>query len=335
MQQIDTTEHRRDFGNRLRVSVHSRPGEGSTLAADVLHGMTSSPKRVPPKHFYDARGSELFDRICDTPEYYPTRTELGLLESAAREIIETVRPTHLIELGSGAARKTRALLDAVEAARLDTVYVPFDVSESMLVKSARELLQSYDWLRVQGVVGDYEHHLREIPTGERHLFVFLGGTIGNFGPERAVEFLQRVRDAMVPGDRLLLGTDLVKSHAVLNAAYNDEAGVTAEFNKNVLLVMNRELDADFDPDLFEHVAFFDPDKSQIEMHLRARRAHSATIGQLGLGVELAAGEMIHTEISRKFTYDSLRRMLEDAGLELLDWYVPDNQYFALSLSRPR
>ncbi len=326
-------EQRQEPHGRMTVDVHVRPGEGTTLADDVRAGLTRIPKALPPKHFYDDEGSKLFDAICDTPEYYPTRTEQALLEGIAEGLLEEMRPTEIVELGSGASRKTRALLDA--AARLDLRprYVPFDVSGEMLRRSSLQLLASYPWLRVHGVVGDYERHLDRIPSGDRRLIVFLGGTIGNFTDGEAQRFLSRIASTMGPEDRFLLGTDLVKDRAILHAAYNDAAGLTAAFNKNVLQVLNRELDARFDLARFEHLAFFDEERQQIEMHLRALGGMQVEIGRLGLTVPFADGETIHTEISRKFTRDGVARLFARSGLETCGWHVPENEWFAISVAR--
>jgi L-histidine Nalpha-methyltransferase len=317
----------------MTVDVHVRPGAGSTLAEDVRAGLGRIPKSLPAKHFYDEAGSELFDAICDTPEYYQTRTEQALLEAIADELLGEMRPTDIVELGSGASRKTRALLDAAGRLKLGCRYVPFDVSGEMLRRSALQLLATYPWLRVHGVVGDYDHHLDRIPAGERRLIVFLGGTIGNFADGEAQRFLGRIAATMGPEDRLLLGTDLVKDRAALHAAYNDAAGITAAFNKNVLRVINRELDGRFDLDRFEHVAFFHEASRQIEMHLRALGSMQVEIGKLGLTVPFADGETIHTEISRKFTRDSVAELYARSGLEMSGWHVPANEWFAISVAR--
>ncbi len=303
----------------------------STLAEDVLSGLTSIPKSVPPKYFYDERGSLLFDAICDTPEYYPTRTEQGLLEQVVGEVVRVERPTDLIELGSGAARKTRTILDAMGAGR----YVPIDISEEILVSSANALLADYPWLRVHGVVTDYDRPLgRLLPGGARRMFAFLGSTLGNFDYPSSVAFLARIRSAMRPDDSFLLGIDLVKSHAVLHDAYNDAAGITAEFNLNVLHVMNRALGASFDVDAFEHVAYYRSDLEQIEMHLESRRSQVVEFRALNLRVAFAAGERLRTEISRKYTRDSAERIATAAGLRIRSWFAPKNQYFALVLLEP-
>jgi L-histidine Nalpha-methyltransferase len=324
-----------DSAPRVRVRAFLKPGEGSTLAADVRRGLAAPQKTLPPKHFYDATGSRLFEQICETPEYYPTRTELGLLEQLSDVWMPGLQPTDLIELGSGGPRKIRILLRAAERAALRVRYVPFDVSEAILVDSARHLTREHAWLEVHGIVGDYERHLHHLPAGKRRLLMFLGGTIGNFEHAEAVHFLSHLAAHMGPEDRLLLGTDLVKPTAILEAAYNDAAGVTAAFNKNVLAVINRELGGDFHADDFDHVAFFAEESRQIEMHLRARVDQHVTIAALGLSVPFAAGETLRTEISRKFTETSVLELLEAAGLERVGWYTPPSGYFGLSLSRKR
>lgn len=303
---------------RFRIAVLGRPT--SALAGDVLHGLRATPKRLPPKYFYDDRGSELFERICETDEYYQTRAELALLERAAPMLLAEAAPADLIELGSGGPRKARVLLRAAEQLGAHPRYIPFDVSEGALRKSAEVLLREFPWLEVHGTLGDYDHHLHALPRGRRRLFAFLGGTIGNFEADAARSFLSTVRRAMSPGDHLLLGTDLVKDAEVLHRAYNDAAGYTEAFNKNVLTVINRELGASFDPDAFRHVAFFDAERRQIEMHLEALRALSVRIEALDLDVHFEAGERLRTEISRKFDRAAVTQMLADAGLSLRAWY---------------
>ena len=317
---------------RLTVDVHLDPGEGSSLQKDALRGLSAPYKNIPSKYFYDARGSELFAQICDLPEYYPTRTEHALLRSVADRIVALTAPTDLVELGSGDARKTRALLDAVDANGRDTRYVPIDVGEDMLRNTAASLLKDYPWLAVHGIVGDYERHLGKIPAGKRKLFLFLGSTIGNLNPSYTRVFLRNLASQIGPDDYFLLGTDLVKPRAVLEAAYNDSAGVTAAFNLNMLNVLNRELDADFDLDDFEHVAFWKARASRVEIQLRALRALTVRVGQLGRSFDFAQGESMQTEISRKYTEASVAKMLEAAGLKLLHWFPSENDYFALSLS---
>jgi L-histidine N-alpha-methyltransferase len=318
---------------RLTIEFHAGHDSLDNLAHDVRVGLTQEPKRLPPKYFYDQLGSQLFDQICDTPEYYQTRTEHALLATIADELVARPGPTHLVELGSGAARKTRVLLDAIERSGQRCVYVPFDVSETMLVQSSEQLLVDYPWLRVHALVADYDSHLECLPAGQRHLVLFLGSTIGNFEPDQTVRLLKHVAAHLGEGDRFLLGVDLVKDRAALERAYNDAQGITADFNKNVLRVINRELDARFDLRRFRHVAFFNESQSQIEMHLEATVGHRVFIQRLGMEVTFAAGERILTEISRKFSRDSTEEMLDAAGLELMRWFVPESSHFALALAR--
>lgn len=318
--------------DRFSIEIHYDPTERLSLPEDALRGLSARQKYIPSKYFYDERGSALFAEICDLPEYYPTRTEHALLERIAPEVIGETRPADLVELGSGDARKTRSLLDVVGNNGRATRYVPFDVSESMLRESADSLLEEYPWLRIHGVVGDYERHLGEIPDARRKLVLFLGSTIGNFDNDRTREFLRDLSLRMRPGDHLLLGTDLVKPRAVLEAAYNDSAGVTAEFNLNVLNVLNRELGADFDLAAFEHIAFWRARASRIEMHLRAKRAQTVRVTKLGRVFEFKRGETLLTEISRKFTRKSVSQILGSAGLRLVRWFPSPDDNFALSLS---
>jgi L-histidine N-alpha-methyltransferase len=318
----------------VRIDSHLDGGQERSLADDVLDGLTRPFKELPPKHFYDARGAELFDRICELPEYYPTRAERAILESSAQEIAQLTQAVELVELGSGTAAKTRVLLDALHAAGTLRRYIPVDVTESMVRACAAELTAEYPGLRVHGVIGDFERHLEHVPAaaGPR-IVAFLGGTIGNFPPGSRRRFLREIARLMSPGDHLLLGTDLVKDPAVLEAAYDDSEGVTAEFNRNVLRVLNRELRADFDPEDFDHVALFDREHEWIEMRLRARRAHTTLVRDLDLPVHFAAGEELRTEISAKFTRERVQRDLAAAGLELAHWRTDGDGLFALSLSR--
>ncbi|HEX8122936.1 MAG TPA: L-histidine N(alpha)-methyltransferase [Solirubrobacteraceae bacterium] len=319
------------------LTVDSRLSAGTerTLAEDVLDGLTRAFKELPPKHFYDAYGSELFERICELPEYYPTRTERSILESQAAAIAEATGAAEVVELGAGYATKTRVLLDALRDAGTLARYVPVDVSETTVRACAEELVGEYPGLAVHGLVGDFERHLVHLPEapGPR-LIVFLGGTIGNFLPGARRRFLRDLRARMGAGDHLLLGTDLVKDPGIIEAAYDDGAGVTAEFNRNVLRVVNRELDADFDLAAFEHVAFFDPDHEWIEMRLRARSRQTVRIDALDLTVRFVRGEELRTEISAKFTAERLERDLRASGLELSGWYSDPEDLFAVTLSRP-
>ena len=318
------------------IESHLDGTQERSLAEDVLDGLTRPFKELPPKHFYDARGAELFDRICELPEYYPTRAERAILEQRSVELAALTGAVELVELGSGTAAKTRVLLDALQAAGTLARYIPVDVTEAMVRDCARSLTSEYPGLRVHGVIGDFERHLDRVPAAEGpRIVAFLGGTIGNFPPGSRRRFLRQIARLLGPDDHLLMGTDLVKDPGVLEAAYDDAAGVTAEFNRNVLRVLNRELDADFDPDDFEHVALFDREHEWIEMRLRARRAHTTLVRDLDLRVRFERGEELRTEISAKFTEERLRGDLSAAGLELSHWLTDPDGLFALSLSRPR
>ena len=313
---------------QIEIEVHLP--EGGTLAGlaeDVREGLSCPFKELPPKYFYDERGSELFERITELPEYYPTRCEREILDARAN-------PTTLIELGSGSAAKTRCLLDAMRVAGTLETYVPVDISEEITRRVADELVAEYEGIRVHGVVCDYETHLERVPREEGALIAFLGGTIGNFRPGPRRSFLARIATLMYPGDRFLLGTDLVKDPAVLEAAYNDSAGVTAKFNKNVLSVLNRELDADFDPEQFEHVAFFDPDNEWIDIRLRSLTEQFIDLKALDMRSHFARNEEMRTEISTKFTRDRLEASYADAGLELVEWWTDPDDLYALSLAQP-
>jgi L-histidine N-alpha-methyltransferase len=307
---------------------------GTSLADDVLDGLTRPFKELPPKHFYDAVGADLFDQICDLPEYYPTRAEREILERRSDEIARLTQAVELVELGSGTAAKTRVLLDALRDAGTLRRYVPFDVTEGMVRDVAEALTEEYPGLEVHGIVGDFERHLEHVPpaVGPR-IVAFLGGTIGNFTPGSRRGFLRSMADLLGDGDHLLLGTDLVKDPAVLEAAYDDSAGITAEFNRNLLRVLNRELDADFDPDAFDHVAFFDREHEWIEMRLRAQRRMVVPIRALDIEVTFEAREEMRTEISAKFTREHLQRDLEAAGLVLVELLTDPQERFALTLAR--
>jgi L-histidine N-alpha-methyltransferase len=323
-----------------RVVIESFLGDGEhrTLADDVLDGLTRPFKELPPKHFYDAHGAQLFDRICELPEYYPTRCERAILEARAAEIVERTGAAELVELGSGTAAKTRLVLRAMHDAGTLERYVPIDVTESMVRDSAAALVEEFDGLRVHGIVGDFERHLDRVPPpadGRPRLVAFLGGTIGNFTPGSRRRFLRSLSALLGPDDHLLIGTDLVKDPRILEAAYDDSAGVTAAFNRNVLTVLNRELDADFAVDAYDHVAFFDRDREWIEMRLRAQRPQRVTVGKLGLRLSFAAGEELRTEISAKFTPERISGDLAAAGMERVESLTDEDGLFALNLARLR
>jgi L-histidine N-alpha-methyltransferase len=323
--------------DRVTVRSYLEAEAGSALADDVLDGLTRPFKELPPKHFYDAVGADLFDQICDLPEYYPTRAEREILQLRSAEIAALTGAAELVELGSGTAAKTRVLLDALQQAETLKRYVPFDVTEGMVRDVATALADEYPGLEIQGIVGDFERHLEHVPDpvpGEPRIVAFLGGTIGNFTPGSRRGFLRSMGQLLGDADHLLLGTDLVKDPAVLEAAYDDSAGVTAAFNRNVLRVLNRELDADFEPEAFDHVAFFDREHEWIEMRLRAQRRMVVPIRALGMEVAFEAREEVRTEISAKFTRERLEADLGAAGLELVAVLTDPQERFALSLSRP-
>ena len=312
------------------IDSHLIGGALDSLAADVRHGLGLPLKEIPPKYFYDARGSELFEQITTQPEYYPTRSERALLNRHAPDIVELTSAEQLVELGSGTASKTRALLYAMAGRGRLRSYVPFDCSETVVRECVELLEEQFPGIALHGVVGDFESHLEMIPPGRDRLTAFLGGTIGNFYPLERSMLLERL---VTVGEWFLLGTDLVKDVATIEAAYNDDAGVTAEFNRNVLHVLNRELGADFDPDAFEHVAFFDTENEWMEMRLRAQADQSVTIPGAGLELDIAAGEEIRTEISAKFTLERIERELGEAGFRLERFFT--DGIFGLSLARHR
>jgi len=318
----------------LRVDVHLAPDAlARALADDVGRGLRATPKELPPKWFYDDRGSALFDEITRLPEYYPTRAERSILDARAPEIAARSGADTLVELGSGTSEKTRLLLDALAEAGTLTRFVPFDVSEQTLRDAAAAIARDYG-IGVHAVVGDFERHLARIPTGGTRLVAFLGGTIGNLAPPARARFLAAVAESLTPGDAFLLGTDLVKDVDRLEAAYDDAAGVTAEFNRNVLHVVNRALDADFVPESFEHVAVWNDVEEWIEMRLRSRDDQHVVVRALNLEVDFVAGEQMRTEISAKFRRERVEAELAAAGLELVGWWTDPPGDFALSLSRP-
>jgi L-histidine N-alpha-methyltransferase len=305
-----------------------------TLIEDARAGLLAPPRSIPPKYFYDARGARLFEQICATPEYYLTRTEDALLADHGAEIIECARPNQILEFGSGSAAKTRRLFDACARLGYGCAYAPLDVCEEMLLRAARDLRQEYPWLEVAPISGDYHAGLDHLPRcSGRRLAVFLGSSIGNFTPSGARVFLIEIRDCLRPGDYLLLGADRVKDTAVLHAAYNDAAGVTAEFNRNLLRVLNRGLQADFFPGAYAHEAVYNADKQRIEMYLRARQPQQVRLGLLRRIIHIGAGERLLTELSCKYTAAQLHGMLETCGFSVRRHFEPANRYFSLLLAR--
>ncbi len=322
------------------MSVHDAavlldPGElARQMSVDVRAGLTATPKTLPPKYFYDARGSELFDAITRLPEYYPTRTERGILEAHVGEIAQLTRAETLVELGSGTSEKTRLLLGALTDMGSLRRFVPFDVDPAVLKDASAAVAEEFPALDVEPVVGDFERHLVDLPRHPRRLVAFLGSTIGNLEPHQRARFLADARSTLTEGDAFLLGTDLVKSPERLVAAYDDAEGVTAEFDKNVLGVLNRELGADFDPDAFAHRALWDPEHEWIEMRLESTRRQRVTVGALDLTVDLDAGEQVRTEISAKFRRAGISAELAAAGFAPAAWWTDPAGDFALSLSTP-
>ncbi len=303
------------------------------LEADARAGLGATPRSLPPKYFYDARGSALFEEITRLPEYYLTRAETSILERIAGEMVESVRPREIVEIGAGSSRKTQLLLDALERTGGDR-FVPIDVSADALRAAGERLLARYPGLEFLGVVGDFERHLSLVPRSGSRLVCFLGSTIGNLEAAERVPFLRTVRAMLEDGDRFLLGVDLVKPHERLHAAYNDALGVTAEFNKNVLAVLNRELGGDLPLEAFAHRAFYDPALERIEMRLVALEPVRARLGRLDLDLRFDRGEELHTEISCKFRRETVVEAFGGAGLELERWITDEPGDFALVLGRP-
>lgn len=303
-----------------------------SLRADARRGLTATPKWLPPRWFYDARGSELFEDITRLPEYYPTRAEREILAAHAADIAAATNAKTLIELGSGSSEKTRLLLSALRTHGSLGTFVPLDVSETALREAMAGIAVAYPALDVHGIVADFTRHLDHLPTGGTRLVAFLGGTIGNLLPEERAGFLAQLRTALEPGDWLLLGTDLVKDPDTLVAAYDDGAGVTAEFNRNVLRVLNRELGADFPVDAFEHVAYWDTEQEWIEMRLRATRPMTVRVPVLDLTVRFAQGEELRTEVSAKFRRSGVDCELAAAGFAPRYWWTDSRGRFAQSLA---
>ncbi len=319
---------------QITVEVHLDAGAAATMARDIRLGLSGRFKELAPKYFYDERGSQLFEQITELEEYYPTRTERAILEESSDAIIAAAgEPETLVELGSGSAAKTRHLLSAMRDAGCLGTYVPVDISEEITHETGEALVREYPGIEIHGLVCDFEHHLERIPVRDGgRLIAFLGGTIGNLYPDARREFLGRIAALLGPGDRLLLGTDLVKDRARLEAAYDDAEGVTAEFNKNVLSVLNRELGADFDLDCFEHVARYDVEEGRMDIRLRSLCEQRVRLDGLDLDVAFAAGEEMRTEISCKFTRDGLESIYRGAGLAPAGWFTDPAGDYALSLA---
>jgi len=315
------------------IEVHLGPGDlRAAMEADVRSGLTATPKSLPPVYFYDDRGSRLFDDITRLPEYYPTRAERAILEAHAKDMVESAGADVLVELGAGTCDKSRVLLDAMRSCGRLGTYQPLDVSDTTLWEAATALSEEYPGLAVRAVVGDFHHHMDELSSEGRRLIAFLGGTIGNFDPDQRAGFLAGLAAVMRPGDRFLLGTDLIKDRDTLVAAYDDAAGVTAEFNRNVLHVLNRELGADFVPERFAHVARYNEPEHRIEMWLRSEDACRVRVADLDLEVDFGAGEEMLTEISTKFSPRSLQAELGACGLEVVESWVSPGEEFLLTMA---
>lgn len=319
----------------VRLDIYRGEEWITSFANDVREGLTANPPWLHPKYFYDAAGSELFDRICLLPEYYPTRTEESILAARGADIVDRAGATALVELGSGSSLKTEHLLRPLLASMGEALYVPIDFSEVAVREASVRLITDHPGLRVHGVIGDFEKHLGGLPEADARLIAFLGGTIGNFTPEQMRFFLRRLELLMAPEDTLLIGMDLVKDKAELEAAYNDSAGVTAEFNKNVLASINRNLGGNFDLDAWEHVAFFDEQNGWIEMRLRAKRSQVVRVSAIDTTIDFVEGDEIRTEISRKFTREGFAADAEESGFAIREWYADERERFALALIAPR
>ncbi|HTZ30411.1 MAG TPA: L-histidine N(alpha)-methyltransferase [Streptosporangiaceae bacterium] len=319
----------------LENRVQAQPGRYlDALRADVRAGLTAAPKTLPPKYFYDARGSELFDEITRLPEYYLTRAETSILRRHSADIAALSRCESLVELGSGTSAKTRLLLRALLDGGTLREFVPFDVDPAVLTEASDALAAEFPGLAIAPFVGDFEHDIGSIPARGRRAIAFIGSTIGNLEPEVRARFLAQVGAALRPGDTFLLGTDLVKDTGRLLRAYDDAARVTAAFNRNILLVVNRELDADFDVDEFRHVALWDAQNEWIEMRLRSERAQHVTISDLDLVVPFAAGEELRTEISAKFRRERIEAELAAAGMRMVRFWTDRDGDFGLTLAEP-
>jgi L-histidine N-alpha-methyltransferase len=300
---------------------------------DVIEGLTKTPKSLPSKYFYDQQGSQLFEEICQLPEYYPTRTEAAILQEYAPEIVAYTGACELIELGSGSSTKTRLLLDAYYQQQKSSKYVPIDVSETILQASAIELQKEYPNLPIKGLIGTYEQALAycQNPSYNTRMIFFLGSSIGNFSATECDKFLEKIATVLKPGDYFLLGIDLQKPSAILEAAYNDAQGVTAAFNLNMLSHLNWRFQADFNLDLFSHKAIYNQDQSQIEMYLICQKTHPVHLKKLGLTVNFQASESILTEISRKFNLETMQKDLESKGLKPLKVFTDSGNLFGLIL----
>jgi L-histidine N-alpha-methyltransferase len=316
----------------ITIEIHSvGRRDREELITEVRAGLARRPKELHPRWFYDERGSQLFEEITQLPEYYLTRTEVEILEQYAPEIVAATLPGTIAELGAGSSTKTRILMDAAWRAGILSRFVPFDVSAEIVERAARELIDAFPGLTVHAVIGSFDTHMDRIPRFGRQLIAFLGSTIGNFDDQEQARFLSTVRRLLHPGDAFLLGVDLVKDPGELTAAYNDAAGLTAEFNRNMLAVLNHELEADFELRAFEHAAVYNAAQTRIEMYLRSTHDQWVRIPGAGLRIHFDDGERLRTEISVKFTRPMVEAALARAGMRVTGWYTDSRARFALVL----
>ena len=321
--------------SRLEIEIRSSADTRERDLEQLRASLQEDPPWIPAKFFYDARGSELFEAITVLPEYYQTRTEELLLRRVAKDVVTRSGATELLELGSGAATKTRTLLEAMSRSGLLRRYVPIDVDPAVTKRVATELLAEYPTLEIHAIITDILAPLEALPAGHHRLVIFLGGTIGNLNDSACERFLDGLGEVMSPGDHFLLGVDRIKPKARLEAAYNDSAGVTAQFNLNILEVINRFANADFDRNAFEHIALYNEEKHRIEMWLQARRAVEVRLSDLDLTLSFAPGQAILTEISTKYDESLIRAKLDHAGFDLEDWHTDDDELFGLAFARRR
>ena len=314
------------------IDVHLDGQDPNALYSEMRRALTSTPRSLPTKYLYDDRGSELFEQICELPEYYQTRTESKLLSACADQLVAMSGAEELVELGSGAATKTRVLLDAMARAKQLRFYVPFDVSEGIVRRVARELVKEYESLKIHGVVGDFLAHLEHIPEGGRRLVIFLGGTIGNLGREAALSFLSSIQKEMASGDFFLLGVQLETDIHRLEMAYNDAQGVTAQFNKNILHVMQKLVGATLNPETFQHVALYNHVEHRIEMWLRSVKEQKIDVPGINLSFTLHKGEDILTEISTKYDRSRTETLLKQSGFQIVEWFTDPEQLMGLALA---
>jgi len=321
------------LSSRIQVDNQLDPRSSEVDLIELRSSLDADPRRIPSKYFYDRRGSALFEKITQLPEYYPTRAEKALLLEVADEIGHLTGAQEIVELGAGAATKTRVLLNALQRTGRLRLYVPFDVSESEVRRVAEELAGEYPDLQVHGIVADFVHHLAAIPPGSPRLVMLLGSTIGNYSPKQAVGLLSRLSQRMASGDFFLLGADLIKDLDVLERAYNDSSGITADFNRNILRVVNQIAAGDFNPRLFTHSAIYNRHFQRIEMHLAATESHRVELPEIDLTMDIQMGESIRTEISCKYDRSRIETMLEASGFHLTRWFTDQEQLFALALAQ--